>query len=439
MESDASHQNDAAQWRQVIHAFIHERKQVKLDSLKPEDVEERLKNEDKFQPESWLASAALRVSQIQMATHTPKFTHPDLKPVSPKKQATSLFVSELPCSLGFDLVSSACLKGVFTDDVVGNAAALDVYKFLKLEHKGKSLLHRIIEGDDAVRAALSDDQTKAESWMKAFAGITVGESQPMSNTLAKQIFFPLTDGGYHLLAPLFPTSLINHVYWQMREDRFGETAKASREARKLGLFVPQGFKEYPDLVIQNFGGSNTQNVSQLNAERNGENWLLASLPPIWHTNDLKPPTTVATVFDKWLFQRRSIRELTRSLREFLKKTGDYTNINIRQQRADLVARIVDEVFLFSFELLELPAGWSAEAGCRLDRSEALWLDPNRRFSDDDFRKEYEWKDWPEEIARRFGNWLNAVISTDRTPMGEAETLQWQRDLEQEVSLFRLEM
>lgn len=432
MESDASHQNDVAQWRQVIHAFIHERKQAKLDKLKPEDAEKRLATENEYQPENWLTVAARRVNQIQTATHTIKHIHPDAR-------GSSLYVTRYP-EHPSDLVGSHCLGNVWADDVVGNAAALDVYKLLKLEHNGESLLKRLLAGDAVVKSALSSTNEQAEDWARAFVGITESTGRPASDTLAKQLYFPLPEGGYHLLAPLFPTSLVHRAHLQIKEDRFGEAAKNSRDARRLGLFVSQGFREYTNLVIQNFGGSNAQNISQLNAERNkGENWLLPSVPPTWHTNDLKPPTTVATVFDKWLLQRRSIRELTRNLREFLKKTGGYTNINIRQQRADLVARIVDEVFLFSFELLELPAGWSAEAGCRLDRSEALWLDPNRRFSDDDFRKEYEWKDWPDEIARRFGNWLNAVISTDRTPMGEAEAKQWQHDLEQEISLFRLEM
>lgn len=431
MEPEASPQTDVAEWRQIIHAFIHERKQAKLDKLKDEDVKEKQAIEMAYQPETWLADAARRVNQIQTATHT-------IKPIHPDARGSSLYVTRYPEHLP-GLVGSHCLGNALTDDVVGNAAALDVYKLLKLEHNGVSLLKRLLAGDAIAKAALSSNSELAEEWSESFIGITESNGRPASDTLAKQLYFPLVEGGYHLLAPLFPTSLVHHVHQQMREDRFGEDAKVSRDARKHDLFAAQGFSEYPNLVIQKFGGTKPQNISQLNSERYGENWLLPSLPPTWHTNDLKPPTSVATVFDKWLFQRRSIRELTRSLREFLKKTGDYTNVGIRQKRADLVAHIVDEVILFSFELLELPAGWSAEAGCRLDRSEALWLDPNRRFSDEDFNKEYEWKDWPDEVARRFGKWLNTVIATDLTPMGEAEAQQWQHDLEQEISLFRLEM
>lgn len=432
MEPEASPQTDAAAWRQIIHAFIHERKQAKLDKLKVEEVEEKQAIETAYQPETWLADAARRVNQIQTATHT-------IKPINPDARGSSLYVTRYP-EHPSGLVGSHCLGNALADDVVGNAAALDVYKLLKLEHNGESLLKRLLAGDAVAKAALSSSSELAEDWAESFVGITESNGRPASDTLAKQLYFPLSEGGYHLLAPLFPTSLVHHIHRQMREDRFGEEAKVSRDARKHDLFAAQGFREYPNLVIQKFGGTKPQNISQLNSERYGENWLLPSLPPTWHTNDLKPPTTVVTVFDKWLLQRRSIRELTRSLREFLKKVaGDYTNVDIRQKRADLVARIIDEVFLFSFELLELPTGWSAEVGCRLDRSEALWLDPYRRFSDEDFNKDYEWKDWPDEIAHRFGLWLNAVITTDRTPMGEAEAQQWQHDLEQEISLFRLEM
>lgn len=426
-ESNAS----AVHWRQLIHAFIDERKQAKLDKLKPEQIEERQAVEQAYQPETWLADAARRVNQIQTATHT-------LKPVHPDARGTNLYVTRYPQHPS-TLVGSHSIATALADDVVGNAAALDVYKLLKLEHNGQTLLQAIMAQSPAVQTALSTNAEHAQAWMQALAGITEGTSRPTTDTLAKQLFFPLTTGGYHLLAPLFPTSLVHHVHLQMREQRFGEAAKTARDAYKNKAFSEQGFCEYPNLVVQKFGGTKPQNISQLNSERYGENWLLPSQPPQWRKQAIKPPTQVVTIFEKWLYKSSAIRQLVRGLRQFLKKIKDYNNVAIREQRAEFVTRIVDEVLLASYELLELEAGWSAAADCRLDRQEALWLDPYRRFSDDEFNKEYEWKDWPEEIAIRFGNWLNAALKTDELLMGEAEAQQWQSDLDAELSLFRLEM
>ncbi|MBH1969855.1 type I-F CRISPR-associated protein Csy1 [Moraxellaceae bacterium AER2_44_116] len=423
--------SDAVNLRHLIHGFINERKQAKLDKLKPEQINEREELEQKYLPETWLADAARRVNQIQLATHT-------IKPIHPDARGTSLYVTDYPQRHG--LVGSHCLKTAsLADDVVGNAAALDVYKFLSLEHNSKTLLARMLQHDASINAALSENVELAQQWQQAFVGITQGNVSPTSDTLAKQLYFPLADGSYHLLAPLFPTSLVHKVHGQLREDRFSETAKASRDARRAEAYSPIGHKEYPNLVVQKFGGTKPQNISQLNSERYGENWLLPSFPPTWQSQGVQPPNHIDSVFSKYLLRRRAIRQLTKDLREFLIKKTDENNMEIRQQRAEFMARIVDEVFLFSFELLELPAGWSAASDCKLVKEEALWLDPYRRFQDEDFNKDYEWKDWPDEIAKRFGNWLNSVLATDKMPMGEAEAKEWQRDLDAELSLFRLEL
>jgi CRISPR-associated protein Csy1 len=423
--------SDAVNLRHLIHDFINQRKQAKLDKLKPEQINEREKLEQKYQPETWLANAAHRVHHIQQATHT-------LKPIHPDARGTNLFVIEYPER--HSLVGTHCLtKDERADDVVGDAASLDVYKFLKIEYNNQTLLSRFIANDASINSALSENIELAQQWQQAFVGITQGNVSPTSDTLAKQLYFPLADGGYHLLAPLFPTSLVHKVHGQLREDRFSETAKVARDARRAEAYSPIGYKEYPNLVIQKFGGTKPQNISQLNSERYGENWLLPSFPPTWQSQGVQPPYHIDSVFSKYLLRRRAIRQLTKDLREFLAKKIDENNMEIRQQRAEFMARIVDEVFLFSFELLELPAGWSAASDCKLVKEEALWLDPYRRFQDEDFNKDYEWKDWPDEIAKRFGNWLNTVLATDKMPMGEAEATEWQRDLNAELSLFQLEL
>lgn len=430
MESENSN-SDVVNLRHLIHSFIDERKQAKLDKLKPEQTDERAEIAQKYQPETWLADAARRVNQIQLATHT-------LKPIHPDARGSNLYVTNYPER--HLLIGSHCLKPAnLVDDVVGNAAALDVYKLLKLEHNGQTLLTRLLNNDANIKHALSENAALAEQWQQAFAGITQGSLGSTTDTLAKQLYFPLPDDGYHLLAPLFPTSLIHHIHTQIREDRFSEAAKTARDARRADAYSSTGYREYPDLVIQKFGGTKPQNISQLNSERYGENWLLPSLPPIWQSLDIKPPLHINSVFGKHLLRRRGMRDLIKRLREFLIQKQNENNMAIRQHRAELMARIVDEVFLFSFELLELPAGWSTNADCQLVMEEALWLDPYRRFNDEEFNKAYEWKDWPDEIAKRFGNWLNSVLASDHTPMADAEALEWQRDLDAELSLFRMEL
>ena len=142
-----------------------------------------------------------------------------------------------------------------------------------------------------------------------------------------------------------------HTLWKtVREDRFSDEAKAAREARKAGIAHPHGFREYPEMAIQSFGGTKPQNISQLNSERYGENYLLPALPPNWQSPAIRPPFAVNSVFDRVFSNRPRVRELVRTLRAFLESVVDYNNLAIREKRAELTAYLCDEALLYAAEL-----------------------------------------------------------------------------------------
>src|SRR5690625_1721430 len=119
------------QMRVQINEFLKERLQGRLDRLK-EDDPKRDELIRQFQPSAWLEDAARRVRQIQMVTHS-------LKPLHPDARGTNLYIE--PAELfQHDVLSSHSLGHNFSADVVGNAAALDVFKFLQLHVDGHSLL-----------------------------------------------------------------------------------------------------------------------------------------------------------------------------------------------------------------------------------------------------------------------------------------------------------
>lgn len=418
--------------RDLIHTFIRTRLQAKLDKLADDDSK-RQQLLDDHRPEVWLADAARRVAQIQLATHT-------LKPIHPDARGSSLHAppgdTDLP-----GLVSSHCLAGNWDDDVVGNAAALDVFKLLKLEHGGSSVLQRILEQDADLLAALSDNTEDAEAWRASFAAITESRGAPASHTLAKQVYFPLPDGSYHLLAPLFPTSLVHRVQQRMRNDRFGEVARAARDARKARQPAEQGYCEYLDLAIQKFGGTKPQNISQLNSERYGENWLLASLPPEWRSLDLRPPLRRDSAFEFVYRNNRTLRARVAELQHFLRVTA-HNNWQIRHKRARLLGDVADAFHQYAAELLEanrnedLAAGWSAHPDCRLDDSECHWLDPLRVYHDAEFQSTHLWRDWPEQVSKRFGNWLNGKLDHDELRLAQPEAEHWSGALHDELRMFK---
>ncbi|MES9904033.1 MAG: type I-F CRISPR-associated protein Csy1 [Sedimenticola sp.] len=431
MDTQTGQPNDSANIHAVINQFLQERLQPKLDKLKEGEDEKRQALIDAYQPVIWIADAARRVSQIQQVTHAIKYTHPDAKGTSLNSQGNPV-AGEL-------LVGTHTLNGSPPTDVVGNAAALDVYKFLRLAVNGKTLLQLASDSDPALASTLSADAEVAQGWMVAFAGITEPKGEPSSHKLAKQLYWPLDNGRYHLLAPLFPTALVQGINSGIREDRFSEAAKAAREARKNKKPHSHGFREYPNFAIQKFGGTKPQNISQLNSERHGENMLIAALPPSWKNNRTGPPLKVETVFDRWLNRNRRIYRLTSTLRKFLLKVQPVNNIDIHEKRAELVASIVDEVIQIAAQLRDLSPGWSQHKECRLNIDECYWLDPFRGLDDPEFSATRSKTNWQDVIYDRFANWLNARLNTDKTPMSNAEHAAWRSALKAEQSMLREEL
>jgi len=413
--------------RQTIELFIRGRLEAKLDKLKPEEGDKRAELERSYEPSAWLADAARRVGQIQLASHIVKPLHPDAR-------GTNLHVRPRPPTAPGLLGTHSVDPSQLADDVVGNAAALDVYKFLCLESDGRSVLAMARAVTPELLAALSQDRDEAKRWCTAFAGVTDGDTQVASHTLAKQLYFPVGDDSYHLLAPLFPTSLVHAAQTRMREDRFGDAAKSAREARSKGESFAHGYREYPNLAIQKFGGTKPQNISQLNSERYGENWLLGSLPPDWESEPAQPPLDCESVFGTRFGRSRRVRDLVRTLREFLERTA-HNNVSIRSYRAKLVEEICDEAHEYAAIVRSLPAGWSADPRCALHEAERHWLDPGRVVLDEDFSRAHN-GDWPSELGHRFASWFNEALRSKKLSFSDSEHLQWQGDFAVELSTFQ---
>lgn len=424
---------DSAHIRSAIQTFLAERLQPKLDKLKPDEHEARQSLIEAHQPATWIADAAKRVGQIQQVTHAIKFTHPSAN-------GSSLSHGGNPAADRLE-VGSHSLGAETAADVVGNAAALDVYKFLRLRVDGRSLLERAMARDPALLAALDEDEAVAAAWAEAFAALPQPKGQPASHKLAKQLYWPLAEGGYHLLSPLLASPLAHALHGRISQDRFSDAAKAAREARRNGKPHPEGYRDYPDLAIQSFGGSKPQNISQLNSERRGENLLLAALPPLWESPTLRPPLKTDSVFLRYYPYRREVRRLAGVLKDYLRSVAHRrSNVHMRYTRASLVSELVDEVLNMAAELHRgLEPGWTAQPDCQLRLAEQRWLDPQRGETDETFTARIHGDDWKDEVCKGFANWLNSALQTDRTAFGEAEAREWDQILKPELKLLREEL
>ena len=409
--------------RALILGFLHQRLSDKLEKL-PADDPKRSELQQQFVPSVWLDDAARRVSQIQAVTHS-------LKPIHPDAKGSSLFrePSGLPALAE---VGSHSLGAQFDTDVVGNAAALDVYKFLKLSLDGKSLLDLACSRDADLALALSDDSAQAAPWLEAFASLADARGKPSSHTQAKQVYWltgsdPHDDQQFHLLAPLYPTSLAHRIYQLLQDDRFSDEAKAARAARKAGDHHDRPVREYSNLAIQKLGGTKPQNISQLNSERRGDNALLASLPPVWKSSEFRPILQSTSLFIAF-GQRKAVWQQARALRLFLAADPAPT-MDTRRRRAEWVDNLIDELVQFTAGMHTLPAGWTQAADCQLPLAHRQWLDPEGAGPGTD--------DPGEQVAEDFANWLNAQLRPP-LPVGDLEFVAWRKLAREAVKAFERE-
>ena len=426
--SEAPDTGGKAGYRAAISAFLQERLQAKLDKLKPDDPQ-RDAVIASFAHDVWLTSAAKRVEQIQAVTHS-------LKPIHPDARGTNLYVEPRTLPPLAELGSHA-LGERFVGDVVGNAAALDVYKMLKLEVNGRSLLTALLAHDADALAALHADPAQAEKLRDAFVSLTQPRAEgPSSHTLAKQLYWltgtdACDDAHYTLLAPLYATSLAHAVHAQVQEDRFGEANKAARQARRERKVHDGVFHDYPGLAVQNMGGTKPQNISQLNSERRGMNYLLSSLPPKWKVNAQRFPTHADSVFTRYFDSRPLVRQTVKTLRRYLESNPNPVK-DTRDHRKELVDMLVDEMVNMAAELQHaLPPGWTLDDPrfSALNEDEQTWLDALRAElpEEDDFANRWLAMEWPDAIGTRFGNWLNARLE-GKLSFSDIEFRAWKKEL-----------
>lgn len=418
--------NRAKAIREAVYGFIENRLNTKIEKLKPDDPRYQTEQE-KHIPEVWLASAIERSSQIQVVTHPLKATYPHAH----IRQTTSLYCrpKDLP---QHDLVATQVLGESFTDDVTGNAAALDVYALLQQEFDGKTLLDLCLSKDKDMQAALHDDSEVAKEWLSALADVTQPKMHGVaSHSFAKQLFWlagadPYVNEDYVLLAPLYSSTLAHKIYEVIDFNRFSPESKDIRDAVRNKKQHDGVAHSYPNLAIQVIGGANPQGISSLSSKRRGVNYLLPSLPPNWKASGNRPPFKVSSVFS--LFEKRhDTKAWLSELQKFL-TANPPANIQTRNKIDCLVNGLLDELYIFASAFQELPPGWSTDELCDLSSAQRYWLDPARALEDKEFAEAWLSTDWDEAVEHDFARWLNHQLGSKVSHLGDVEFRRWAREM-----------
>lgn len=366
---------------------------------------------------SWLDQYSALAKSINISTHVPKFTH----------SAIPLKIAGIRADFNSgDYVTTSRVD--IDVDIVCDAKLGKLAKLFKLKSNDVSFYQYIEKNDSTPLIPFARDEAQLSGWLAGFQ-LALESGAPGSHKLAKQLYFPIGDDEYHLIAPLFASSLAQILYERIDAERFGEEAKTAREVRKEKVPHDRAVIEFPHLAVQTFGGTKPQNVSLLNSSRRGKAYLFNSQPPHWKTLD-KPPADDQAFWRQysWLV-RQKVRELKNYLLSVVDNKG---TLLIRDKRADKVAELVAELHQLAARIQSLASGWSRETS--LSPVLSCWLDPDR---DDAGQPELRARnDWQQGVGEQFALWLNHQLQHEQLQMDDTEHRVWRKIITRELKLLK---
>lgn len=409
---------------------------TKARDKKQKEYEQLKKDAPSTEVREWLdVTSKKKISKgkrIIKATHVLKFIH---------SSAPSAGVLVRAKSSDMILSTSSLKKEPVIDLAHHDGAFITISRFLALSNQGKQVIDLILENEFGFLEPFARDNAQLQDWVSGFSEL-VEEREIKTADKGKQTFFPVTlhhptqKGNYHILVPLFQSSLAHEIDARITSVKYGaeqsELHKLIRE--QTSEFRAQASVAFPNLAVMKYGGGHPRNVSMLNADRGGKVYLFSSQPSPWHSQ-LKPPVNKAS-----LFYARAIYNNTKETIGYLR---DYL---IRNQQANLsikgpnkkkwingwVQQIIDGVFSYVFTIQNLPAGWSDIENIKLELPHRYLLDPYR--IDEKFQQGWLTEDWQAVICVDFAKWLNAkLIGTNKqfTPQA-VHTRLWQSLMEREL-------
>lgn len=369
--------------------------------------------------------------RIIKATHVLKFTHSS-------SESEGLLVTEK--ANDFLLSTASIKKNLIIDLAHNNGNLITISRFLALFFRGKQIIDLIINNDFCFLEPFASDESQLKDWKEGFSEI-VEQRDIKTADKAKQIYFPITrsdsieNRDYHIIVPLFPSSLSHESYSIVTSLKYGDEQKDINKTRKepFPKYRKVISKEIPNLCALHFGGEHPKNVSMLNADRGGKSFLFSTQPPSWISR-LKPPISKLSFFDKDLTYR--VKGTVEYLRTFLLRF-QMIDLSIKNPKKNKwitgwVNQVMDEVINYATLIQNIPSGWSSTNDIRLKLSHQYFLDPYR--NDEEFQRARQTTDWQAVICSDFANWLNGQLKgKDKkfTPK-PVHTRMWKKFMEKEL-------
>ena len=375
---------------QKISEFFVERKTAYLKakikpSLSTEEERQILADaEDRFCLSTWLPDAAKRASQLSMVSHPSKFSHPSAK-------TSSVIAKSNHVNDGY--LRSGNIE--YELDVFGNAAAMDVFKFLSLKlEDDKSIFSHLEEDSSIIKLVFTIPTASYESLKNDFLSIKKIDTSCKTDHLIKQVYFPVNDD-YHLLSVLTPSGLLTLLKTRVDNVRFSDGTKTAKECRRKNEYHALGYDDLFDLTVTGFGGTQPQNVSVLNSQNAGRAYLLSSTPPKLKHRDIRLPNQD---FFKNSLRPSQFKDSFQTLHSLM--IVPVNNVHLRNGISNTLKYIIDQVLQRAFKIRSSTIGWSnAEHYQFLPLAQRIWLD------DEHISKRQNEDEWINQINRNFARWI----------------------------------
>lgn len=367
----------------AITEFFEERKaawlkkNIKASASEKVIKEKQQECEEEFSLENWLPNAAKRAGQISMSTHPCTFSHPSARK-NKNGYVSSVIANALAASDGYLRSGNVNVES----DALGNAAALDVHKFLNLIMSDNQTLLEHIQQDSDLAAKLLTIKSQTYQELKTgFMAMLGNSDEVITSSKIKQVYFPV-DEGYHQLSLLTPSGIVFELKKRIDHLRFSEETKEARSCYKENSFHDKGFKQLTNITTIGYGGTKPQNISVLNNKNGGKAHLLLSMPPALQKRDIEFPST--DFFSQVVspFRYKNIFYALHAL--FVKHQNNW---EIRKERDDYYHEIIDEIIKQMF-LVRAVANeqFNAERSL-LNTTQKIWLCSNyeqQRLEEDDW-------------------------------------------------------
>lgn len=370
--------------------FLTERKNMWLKNkiTPPLGVDEiaELNNEAdiKFSLNVWLPDAAKRAGQLSMVSHPSKFSHPSAK-------TSSIIVNGTPDNDGYLRTGNVA----YALDVFGNAAALDVYKFLTIKMSdGQTVLEHLERDSEIIQSLFNIESMDYADLKQGFIKIKQSDVTSVTDSRVKQIYFPV-EQDYHLLSILTPSGLLATLKSRVDSIRFSEQTKAAKENLRKNEFDVLGYDDLFNLTVVGYGGTQPQNISVLNSQNAGRAYLLQSIPPVLEKRHIRLPRYDFFKNSLWM---REYKESFQSLHKLA--MASINNVHIRQAIENIIKYIVDQVLFKALSIRALEPDWTLDEYYQaLPLYQKIWLDNARA----DERETNE--TWLNDLTQALARWL----------------------------------